>query len=131
MGNTLTKLLDNFPTLSVEAEIAPLNRDVLRIRLYLYPEFTWNDRHHGTSEPYWVWVENSDTSEIYHHEYFHSQSKRSCTIAMNSISQSRYPIQCLARYMFERFLIGGWGAETVTQCHFNISFRPDTESVIY
>ncbi|KAH8689942.1 putative DEAD/DEAH box helicase [Talaromyces proteolyticus] len=53
-------LLDNFPTLSVEAEIAPLNRDVLRIRLSLYPDFIWNDRHHG----------NSDTSEIYHHEYF-------------------------------------------------------------
>ncbi|CAG8074883.1 unnamed protein product [Penicillium salamii] len=70
MGNTLSRLLDNFPTLSVETEIAPLNRDVLRIRLSIYPEFTWNDRHHGTSESFWVWVENSETSEIYHHEYF-------------------------------------------------------------
>ena len=52
MGTTIFRLLENFPILSIDAEIAPLNRDVLRMRLYLYPEFTWNDRHHGTSEAY-------------------------------------------------------------------------------
>ncbi|KAI6880595.1 Sec63-domain-containing protein, partial [Hortaea werneckii] len=70
MGSTISKLLDNFPTVSVEAEMAPLNRDVLRIKLFITPDFRWNDRHHGKSESYWIWVENSETSEIYHHEYF-------------------------------------------------------------
>lgn len=70
MGFTLAKLIDNFPTVSVEAEIAPLNRDVLRVKLFITPDFRWNDRHHGKSESYWIWVENSETSEIYHHEYF-------------------------------------------------------------
>ena len=29
-GKTISRILDNFPTLSIEAEIAPLNRDVLK-----------------------------------------------------------------------------------------------------
>ncbi|PGG98703.1 hypothetical protein AJ79_08789 [Helicocarpus griseus UAMH5409] len=128
MGNTISKLLDNFPTLSVEAEIAPLNRDVLRIHLYLYPEFRWNDRHHGTSEPYWIWVENSETSEIYHHEYFILSRKKlndnhelNFTIPLSD----PLPSQIYVRAISDRWL----GAETVTPVSFQHLIRPDTESV--
>lgn len=128
MGFTLSKLLDNFPTLSVEAEIAPLNRDVLRIKLYLYPEFNWNDRHHGTSESYWIWVENSDTSEIYHHEYFilsrkkmHDEHEMNFTIPLSD----PLPSQVYVRAISDRWL----GAETVYPVSFQHLIRPDTESV--
>lgn len=128
MGKTLSKLLDNFPTLSVEAEIAPLNRDVLRIRLRIYPEFSWNDRHHGASEAYWIWVENSDTSEIYHHEYFILSRKKlyddhelNFTIPMSD----PLPSQIYVRAVSDRWL----GAETVTPVSFKHLIRPDTESV--
>ncbi|QKX60229.1 uncharacterized protein TRUGW13939_07372 [Talaromyces rugulosus] len=128
MGNTLTKLLDNFPTLSVEAEIAPLNRDVLRIRLSLYPDFIWNDRHHGASEGYWIWVENSDTSEIYHHEYFilsrkklHDDHELNFTIPLSD----PLPAQIYVRAISDRWL----GAESVTPVSFQHLIRPDTESV--
>jgi antiviral helicase SLH1 len=128
MGKTLAKLLDNFPTLSVEAEIAPLNRDVLRVRLMLYPEFTWNDRHHGASESYWIWVENSETSEIYHHEYFILSRKKlyddhelNFTIPLSD----PLPNQIYVRAISDRWL----GAETVTPISFQHLIRPDTESV--
>lgn len=128
MGKTLSKLLDNFPTLSVEAEIAPLNWDVLRIRLSLYPEFSWNDRHHGASEAYWIWVENSETSEIYHHEYFilsrkklHDEHELNFTIPLSD----PLPSQIYVRAISDRWL----GAETVTPVSFQHLIRPDTESV--
>ncbi|KAL4737031.1 Sec63 Brl domain-containing protein [Aspergillus similis] len=128
MGKTLAKLLDNFPTLSVEAEIAPLNRDVLRVRLMLYPEFTWNDRHHGASESYWIWVENSETSEIYHHEYFilswkklYDDHELNFTIPLSD----PLPNQIYVRAISDRWL----GAETVTPISFQHLIRPDTESV--
>lgn len=128
MGKTLSKLVDNFPTLSVEAEIAPLNRDVLRIRLCLYPEFMWNDRHHGASESYWIWVENSETSEIYHHEYFilsrkklHDDHELNFTIPLSD----PLPSQIYVRAISDRWL----GAETVTPISFQHLIRPDTESV--
>lgn len=128
MGNTISKLLENFPTLTVEAEIAPLNRDVLRIQLYLAADFLWNDRHNGTSESYWVWVENSETSEIYHHEYFILTRKRlyddhelSFTIPLSD----PLPTQIYVRAISDRWL----GAETVTPVSFQHLIRPDTESV--
>ena len=128
IGKTLSKLLDNFPTLSVDAEIAPLNRDVLRIHLYLTPDFRWNDRHHGTSESYWIWVENSETSEIYHHEYFilsrrklYNEHELNFTIPLTD----PLPTQIYVRAISDRWL----GAETVTPVSFQHLIRPDTESV--
>ena len=128
MGNTISKLLDNFPTLTVEAEIAPLNRDVLRIHLYLTADFRWNDKHHGTSESYWIWVENSETSEIYHHEYFILSRKKlyddhelNFTIPLSD----PLPTQIYVRAVSDRWL----GAETVTPVSFQHLIRPDTESL--
>ena len=128
MGNTISKLLDSFPTLTVEAEIAPLNRDVLRIHLYLTAEFRWNDRHNGTSESYWVWVEDSENSEIYHHEYFiltrkklYDEQELSFTIPLSD----PLPTQIYVRAVSDRWL----GAETVTPVSFQHLIKPDTESV--
>lgn len=129
IGGTLARLLDNFPTVTAEAaEIAPLNRHVLRIRLRLYPDFRWNDRHHGASESYWVWVENSDTSEICHYEYFILSRKKlpedhelNFTIPL----ADPIPAQIYVRVVSDRWL----GAETVTPVSFRHLIRPDTESV--
>lgn len=128
MGGVIAKLLNNFPTLTVEAEIAPLNRDVLRIKLFITPDFTWNDRHHGTSESYWVWVENSETGEIYHHEFFilsrrklYDDHELNFTIPLSD----PLPSQIYVRAVSDRWL----GAETVTPVSFQHLIRPDTESV--
>lgn len=128
MGNTISKLLDNFPTITVEAEIAPLNRDVLRIHLYLTADFRWNDGHNGSSESYWIWVENSETSEIYHHEFFiltrrrlYDEHELNFTIPLSD----PLPTQIYVRAVSDRWL----GAETVTPVSFQHLIRPDTESV--
>lgn len=128
MGVTMSKLLDNFPTITVEAKIAPLNRDVLRIHLYLTADFRWNDKHNGTSEAYWIWVENSESSEIYHHEYFILTRKKlyddhelNFTIPLSD----PLPTQIYVRAVSDRWL----GAETVTPVSFQHLIRPDTESV--
>jgi len=128
IGSKIAKLLDNFPTLSIEAEIAPLNRDVLRIKLHVIPDFRWNDYLHGMSESYYIWVENSETSEIYHHEYFilsrrklHDDHELNFTIPLSD----PLPKQIYVRAVSDRWL----GAETVTAVSFQHLIRPDTESV--
>ena len=128
MGNTLSKLLDNFPTLSITWDIAPLNRDVLRIRLFLSADFRWNDRHNGTSESYWIWVENPENSEIFHYEYFilnrrklHDDHELNFTIPLSD----PLPTQIYIRAVSDRWL----GAETVEPVSFQHLIRPDTESV--
>jgi antiviral helicase SLH1 len=128
MGTVISKILDNFPTLTIESEIAPLNRDVLRIKLWLTPDFKWNDRHHGTSESFWIWVEHSETSEIFHHEYFILSRKKlyddhelNITIPL----ADPLPSQIYVRALSDRWL----GAETVHTISFQHLIRPDTESV--
>ncbi|TDZ25688.1 putative helicase mug81 [Colletotrichum orbiculare MAFF 240422] len=127
-GKKIAHLLTNFPTVSVEAEIAPLNRDVLRIKLFIYPDFRWNDHVNGTSESYYIWVENSETSEIYHHEFFilnrrkiHDDHELNFTIPLSD----PLPTQIYVRAVSDRWL----GAETVTPVSFQHLIRPDTESV--
>jgi len=128
MGYTLARLVDNFPIISIESEIAPLNRDVLRMRLFITADFVWNDRHHGKSESYWIWVENSDTSDIYHHEYFILTRKKlqdahelNFTIPLTD----PMPSQIYVRAISDRWL----GAETIHPISFQHLIRPDTESV--
>ena len=41
--------VDSFPTLSLDAQLHPITRSVLRVQLTLWPEFTWRDKSHGTS----------------------------------------------------------------------------------
>ena len=127
-GGKIAKILNNFPTVSVEAEIAPLNRDVLRVKLFITPDFRWNDHVHGTSESYYIWVENSETSEIYHHEFFilnrrklYDDHELNFTIPLSD----PLPTQIYVRAVSDRWL----GAETVTPVSFQHLIRPDTESV--
>jgi antiviral helicase SLH1 len=128
MGSVIKNVSKNIPLLNVEAEIAPLNRDVLRIKLFITPNFVWNERHHGRSESYWIWVENSETSEIYHHEFFLLSRRKMrddhelhFTIPM----ADPLPSQIYIRAVSDRWL----GAESVTPVSFQHLIRPDTESV--
>ncbi|SPO05999.1 probable RNA helicase [Cephalotrichum gorgonifer] len=127
-GVKIAKLLRAFPTINVEAEIAPLNRDVLRVKLFIEPEFAWNDQIHGNSESYYIWVENSESSQIYHHEFFiltrrkmHDEHELSFTIPL----ADPLPTQIYVRAVSDRWL----GAESVTPISFQHLIRPDTESV--
>ncbi|KAI1497345.1 Sec63 Brl domain-containing protein [Biscogniauxia marginata] len=128
VGKRIAKIVGNFPTVSVETEIAPLNRDVLRIKLFITPDFSWNDQVHGTSESFYIWVENSETSEIYHHELFilsrrklYADHELNFTIPLSD----PLPNQIYVRAVSDKWL----GAETVTPVSFQHLIRPDTESV--
>ncbi|KAL7628910.1 putative steryl acetyl hydrolase mug81 [Parahypoxylon ruwenzoriense] len=127
-GRKIARIIDSFPTVSIDAEIAPLNRHVLRIKLYITPDFKWNDQMHGTSESFYIWVENSDTFEIYHHEFFilnrrkfHDDHELNFTIPLSD----PLPNQIYVRAVSDKWL----GAETVTPVSFQHLIRPDTESV--
>ncbi|KAK6532254.1 hypothetical protein TWF281_006446 [Arthrobotrys megalospora] len=127
VGYDIKRIINNFPIISVEVETAPLNRDVLKVHLSIIPEFEWNDRLHGTSESYWIWVENSETSEILHHEYFILSKKKfrdDHEINFMVPLTDPLPTQLYVRCISDRWL----GAETVTATSFQHLIRPDTES---
>ncbi|XP_031554350.1 activating signal cointegrator 1 complex subunit 3-like [Actinia tenebrosa] len=70
MGQTIKSCVKRFPSISIAASIQPITRTVLRVRLTIRAEFEWNDKLHGNTEPWWIWVEDPDRQHIYHSEYF-------------------------------------------------------------
>ncbi|KAF7561752.1 hypothetical protein G7046_g2363 [Stylonectria norvegica] len=127
-GKNIARILSSFPTVHVEPEIAPLNRDVLRIKLHVIPDFRWHDHVHGSSESYYIWVENSETSQVYHHEYFILNRRK-----LNDDHELNFTIPLadpMPKQIYVRCVSDRWlGAETVTPVSFQHLIRPDTESV--
>ena len=60
------------PALDVQVHAQPITRTVLRVTLTLTANFDWVDRHHGGSEPWWIWVEDTENEHIYHKELYAS-----------------------------------------------------------
>ena len=58
------------PCLEVDVHAQPITRTVLRVTLTSRAAFDWVDRHHGGSEPFWIWVEDTENEHIYHKELF-------------------------------------------------------------
>ena len=78
IGSLVKKCCDEFPVVEFEHTLQPITRNVLRIRLQVFPKFQWNDKIHGkTSENFWIWIEDPDNNYIYHYEYV-LISKKQC-----------------------------------------------------
>jgi activating signal cointegrator complex subunit 3 len=75
MGDKVKECISNFPLLEIDSSIHPITRTVLRVKITLTPNFNWNDRVHGTTEQFWVWIEDPNFNHIYHHEFFTLQKK--------------------------------------------------------
>jgi pre-mRNA-splicing helicase BRR2 len=45
------------------------------VELTITPDFQWDEKIHGTSEAFWILVEDVDSEIILHHEYFLLKSK--------------------------------------------------------
>lgn len=56
------------PRLDLEVTILPITRAILKVQLSIKPNFNWNDRWNGKSEPFWIIVDNE--TEILHSEFF-------------------------------------------------------------
>ncbi|EWC44224.1 putative helicase mug81 [Drechslerella stenobrocha 248] len=127
VGYDIKRIINIFPMISVDVETAPLNRDVLKVRLIITPEFEWSDRLHGNSESYWIWIENSETAEILHYEYFIlTRKKFKDEHELNFVIplSDPLPTQLYVRCLSDRWI----GAENVTATSFQHLIRPDTES---
>jgi len=68
-GVALKKAAEMFPRLNIEPTMSPITRTVIRITLTITCDFTWNDKWHGTAEPFWIWVED-ENQDLVHSEYF-------------------------------------------------------------
>ena len=70
LGKTIQKYVHQLPKLELPVHIQPITRSTLRVELTIIPDFQWDEKTHGGSEAFWVFVEDVDSEVILHHEYF-------------------------------------------------------------
>ncbi|XWS51216.1 hypothetical protein CRYUN_Cryun12cG0157800 [Craigia yunnanensis] len=69
-GRLVKQYLGYFPWIQLSATVSPITRTVLKVDLLISSDFIWKDRFHGTSQRWWILVEDSENDHIYHSELF-------------------------------------------------------------
>ncbi|KAK4688426.1 hypothetical protein P7C73_g1686, partial [Tremellales sp. Uapishka_1] len=59
-GSALHSAAMMFPTVTISHSLRPLSHDLLQISVHITPSMTWNTKLSGTSEPFYVWVEDEE-----------------------------------------------------------------------
>lgn len=76
-GGLIAKCAREFPMIDIEAQLQPITRTVLRIRISVNANFQWNDAIHGKfAESFWIWIEDPESNFIYHSEFFQLTRKQ-------------------------------------------------------
>ena len=70
LGSSIKQEANRLPHLEMQVHAQPITRTVLRVTLTLSASFEWVDRFHLGTEPWWVWVEDTENEHIYHKELF-------------------------------------------------------------
>ncbi|KAK5666592.1 putative steryl acetyl hydrolase mug81 [Batrachochytrium dendrobatidis] len=136
MGDTVSRCVMQFPTLYMEASIAPITRTILRISLHVTPDFAWNDKVHGKSEPWWIWVEDPESTDILYSEYFlvrkreHGQTQKlgfTIPIPKTLSTSDELPPQVYIRAVSDRWI----GAENILPVSFKHLILPELNHAPY
>ncbi|CAG8452307.1 15922_t:CDS:10, partial [Dentiscutata erythropus] len=124
MGSTLSKCVDQFPLLNLDTQVAPITRNVLRVTLSITPDFVWNERVHGTVEPWWIFVEDAEKADLYHSEYFILNKKQlgeTQKVCFAIPIQEPLPPQIFIKVVSDRWI----GAETIHPISLQNLILPD------
>ena len=127
MGSQVKRALNAFPSLSLAAVIQPITRTILRVRLTITPEFSWDDKAHGSScEPWWIWVEDAEHDHIYHSEYFLLMKKQVILGEPQELVFTIPIFEPLPPQYFVRAVSDRWlGAEAVVAISFQHLILPE------
>jgi replicative superfamily II helicase len=124
MGERIGRALDNLPQVTLDVHTAPLTRKVLKVDITVYPAFTWFDRIHEAVEPFWIWVEDSNSIRILYSQYIILSKRKmdepieiNCTIPLSE----PLPSQIFVRAVSDRWL----GVDAVVPVSFQHLILPD------
>eukprot|EP00823_Brevimastigomonas_motovehiculus_P004473 TRINITY_DN2963_c0_g1_i1.p1 TRINITY_DN2963_c0_g1~~TRINITY_DN2963_c0_g1_i1.p1 ORF type:complete len:2225 (-),score=605.06 TRINITY_DN2963_c0_g1_i1:245-6919(-) len=123
-GPVIHKAIHLLPKLEMQGHVQPITRTVLRVELTLTPDFKWDEKVHGFTEPFWLIVEDIDGETILHYEYFVLKKKFSAeshTLNFTIPIYEPMPPQYFVRVISDRWL----GSETVLPISFRHLILPE------
>lgn len=121
---TVYNLIRSFPKLLLNAYVQPITRSCLRVELAINKDFQWDFEIHGTSQIFWVIVEDVDSEVILHYEQFvmkykHSEQEHLVTFTVPLFDP--LPPQYFIRLVSDRWL----SSETVLPVSFRHLILPE------
>ncbi|XP_072988680.1 DExH-box ATP-dependent RNA helicase DExH14 isoform X2 [Typha latifolia] len=126
-GKLVKQYLGYFPHINLSATVSPITRTVLRVDLLITPDFVWKDRFHGTSERWWILVEDSENDHIYHSELF-TLTKRKARGESQKISFTIPIFEPHPPQYYLRAISDSWlQAETLFTVSFHNLMLPETQ----
>ncbi|WWC64778.1 uncharacterized protein I303_107390 [Kwoniella dejecticola CBS 10117] len=64
-GQAVLDAANMFPTVGMTYKLRPISYDLLQIQVKVNPEFKWNNKVSGGSEPFYVWAQDEEGLNIY------------------------------------------------------------------
>eukprot|EP00743_Colponemidia_sp_Colp-15_P009223 GILK01010071.1.p1 GENE.GILK01010071.1~~GILK01010071.1.p1 ORF type:complete len:1391 (-),score=337.99 GILK01010071.1:97-4269(-) len=126
LGRSILKYVETIPYLELNPVVQPITRSILRVILDIIPAFHWSDRWHGSTEPFWLWVEDAENEHIYHSEYIILQKKAHENGEPMKISFTIPIFEPLPPQYFIRITSDRWlGAESVQPISFQHLILPE------
>ncbi|CAF2034237.1 unnamed protein product [Rotaria magnacalcarata] len=127
LGKEIKAYASYIPLLKIETQLQPITRTVLRIKLTITAAFKWSDKIHGTnSQQFWIWIEDPDTDNIYHSEYFIITKKQVKLEEPQTIIFTIPIIEPLANQYYVRAISDRWlGSDTATIISFHNLILPE------
>ncbi|CAF5202442.1 unnamed protein product, partial [Rotaria magnacalcarata] len=127
LGKEIKAYASYIPLLKIETQLQPITRTVLRIKLTITAAFKWSDKIHGTnSQQFWIWIEDPDTDNIYHSEYFIITKKQVKLEEPQTIIFTIPVIEPLANQYYVRAISDRWlGSDTATIISFHNLILPE------
>ncbi|KAG4303413.1 hypothetical protein PCK1_000377 [Pneumocystis canis] len=128
LGGIISNYVNKFPLLRINADIFPLAKKIIRIQLTVEPNFVWDNSIHNPVEFFWIWVENSDSTEILYSTHILLSKKKMEETILNFtiLLPDIIPSQILIWGMSDKWL----KAETVTPVSLNNIIFPDKSNFI-
>lgn len=127
-GKKLYKMVGRFPYIDIDAEIFPITSNVMRMHVYLEPDFVWDEKFHGNAQYFWVFVEDSDESKLLHVEKLilrRNQMNNPHELDFMIPLSDPAPTQLVVRVLSDTWI----GSETVHTVSFQHLIRPTNETV--
>lgn len=127
-GTAILQAAKQFPTARITYKLRPLASDVLKISLVIERAFTWNSRMHGTTEPFWIWIEDAEGLHILQlsHLVFHQNTEELDLDFVLPIPHGSTPSSFTVRWVSDRWLgaeeeipiaLADLAMPPVPQCH--------------
>ncbi|KAH7916335.1 Sec63-domain-containing protein [Hygrophoropsis aurantiaca] len=105
-GQALRNAAKQFPTVQITYSLRPLGADVLKIAVTVTRAFNWSSKHHGSAEPFWLWVEDHHETTIlqYTHLLFRENTKALDVDFVVSIPNGNPPPFVTIRFVSDRWM---------------------------